>query len=149
MNLNKLIAGMLTAIAFATPMVAMADTNTQLVSLYQQLIGLLTQELALLKAQASQAPHSAPIAIDAPQGKAPYTALFTLGTLDGTEAVDFGDGHSTGSNGCTTNAGGYCDLKHEIVHTYQLPGTYTVTLYRHSPAQKDGYKVAQVTVTVQ
>lgn len=146
MNPTKLIAGLLVAASLATPAIAMADTTTQLVSLYQQLIGLLTQELALLKATPAA---QAPISIDAPQGKAPYTALFTLGSLDGTEAVDFGDGHSTGSNGCTKNAQGYCDLGHQIVHTYQLPGTYTVTLYRHSPSQKDGYKVAQLAVTVQ
>ena len=152
MKLSKFIAGVMITVACASPTVAAAETDTQLVSLYQQLIGILTQELTLLKKASETAttqPAPAPISIDAPHGTAPYIALISLGTLDGTEAVDFGDGHSTGSGGCVKNARGYCDLKHQMVHTYQFPGTYTVTLYRHSAEHREGYVVSQRTVVVQ
>lgn len=124
-----------------------ATNTTQLESLYTQLVALLTQELQLLKDQQS-AKTGPQLVIDSPRGAAPYAALVTLPYLDGTEAVDFGDGHSTGSNGCALNAGGYCNLAHQVAHTYQLPGTYTVTLYRHSAAHKDGYVVTTSKITV-
>lgn len=142
--MNKKLGILLVCALFVAPVAVSAATNTaQLESLYTQLIALLTRQLELLKnAGPSQ------LVIASPRGTAPYAALITLPELDGTEAVDFGDGHSTGSNGCAKNARGYCDLKHDIAHTYQYPGTYTVTLYRHPAGQKDGVAVTKATITV-
>jgi hypothetical protein len=143
--MNKKLGILLVSALIVAPVAVSAATNTsQLESLYTQLIALLKQEIALLKgASASN------LVIESPRGTAPYAALIKLPQLDGTEAVDFGDGHSTGSNGCTKNAQGYCDLKHEIAHTYQYPGRYTVTLYRHPAGQKDGVIVTTSTITVE
>jgi hypothetical protein len=147
--MNKKIALALVGVLFVAPVAVSAATNTsQLESLYTKLIALLTQELQLLK-QAQSAQTGPQLVIDSPHGTAPYSALISLPHLDGTEAVDFGDGHSTGSNGCVRNAGGYCDLKHDLAHTYQYPGTYTVTLYRHPAGQKDATIVTKATITVE
>ncbi len=144
--MNKKFGILLVCALFVAPVAVSAATNTaQLESLYTQLIALLTQELALLKLKNTSAPQ---LVIASPRGTAPYAALITLPELDGTEAVDFGDGHSTGSNGCAKNAKGYCDLKHDIAHTYQYPGTYTVTLYRHAAGKPDGFVVTTAKITV-
>ena len=112
-------------VVFAVPVFATADiggSSTQLISLYTQLIQLLQQELTWLQNnKLSIAPLS---------GSAPLTSVFTLNTQTGTEAIDFGDGHSTGSSGCVKNAGGYCDLSKPVSHTYALPGTYKVSVYQ-------------------
>jgi hypothetical protein len=108
---------------FASAAVATGNTD-KLVALYTQLVQLLQQELAYLQGKS----HSSVSAIPS-SGAAPLSVVFTVSNSSGTEALDFGDGHSTGSGGCTKNAGGYCDLSHPITHTYQLPGAYTVSLY--------------------
>ncbi len=64
-------------------------------------------------------------------GDAPFTTLFFLSATSSTEALDFGDGHSTGSLGCVKNQYGFCALPAVIGHTYALPGLYKVTLYDH------------------
>ena len=119
--MKKTLAGVVVAAALCVPVAAFAD-NGQLIALYQQLVAILQQELNILQAKA--------LTVTPQTGPAPFTATFTLNNPLGNEAIDFGDGHSTGSSGCTTNAGGYCDLSEPVTHVYQFPGTYTVTLYR-------------------
>lgn len=149
--MKKYLVSGLVGLALIVPVAAFADSRSeQLQALYTQLVALLTQELALLKGQQiTPALNPALLVIDSPKGKAPYSALITLPERDGTETVDFGDGHATGTNGCALNAKGWCDLGRDVAHTYQYPGTYTVTLYRHTAAVEEGYKVSQATVTVQ
>ena len=64
-------------------------------------------------------------------GMAPAVTMFVVHDPSGTEAIDFGDGYSSGSNGCTKNSAGWCDFSQPVWHTYQVPGTYTVSLYAH------------------
>ncbi len=109
------------AAALALPGAAFADTG-QVVALYQQLIVLLQQEIELLKKQA--------LTISRTTGEAPFMTTFMVQDLQGNEAIDFGDGRSTGSAGCPRNAKGFCDLSKIVEHTYQLPGSYTVSLLR-------------------
>lgn len=109
---------------FALPALASADTTSQLTSLYQEVISVLERELQLLSPDPS-------LSIEPASGTVPFTTVFTLHGKTGTEAVDFGDGHSTGSNGCVLNALGFCDLGDQLVHTYHYPATYVVTLYRY------------------
>lgn len=147
--MRKTIATALVTASFVLPSIALAaDNSAQLIPLYQQLVALLTQELSLLQAQKDQAGEPK-IEIDSPSGKAPYTVLIHLPSLNGTEALDFGDGHSTGSNGCILNAGGYCDLAHDLVHTYLYPGSYSLTLFRHAAGAKESSPVAHSIVTVE
>jgi hypothetical protein len=108
---------------FASAAVATGNTD-RLVALYTQLVQLLQQELSFLQS----APHPS-VSVMPLSGPAPLVVTFVVGNRSGTEALDFGDGHSSGSSGCSKNAGGYCDLSQPIVHTYQLPGTYMVSLY--------------------
>jgi hypothetical protein len=138
--MRKKIAIGVAAVVLAVPVFAAADTNVQaqLISLYQQLIQILSQELGILQAQV--------LTISPQGGSAPFTATFTLNNPKGTEAIDFGDGHSTGSSGCTKNAQGYCDLSKSVEHTYSFPGTYKVTVYMGSG--KNAQAVATQTVTV-
>jgi hypothetical protein len=136
--MKKTIAGLVAAAAFCMPAAVFADDG-QLISLYQQLIQLLQQEIQLLQQNI--------LTISPVLGKAPLTVTFTLNRALGTEAIDFGDGHSTGSSGCPTNAQGYCDLSKPITHVYQFPGTYKVTVYR-GQAQNAQVIVTQF-VTVQ
>jgi hypothetical protein len=129
------------------PVFAMADTspanNPQLVALYTQLVQLLGQELALL-----QNPSQASLSIWPSSGTVPLAATFMLDSPSGTEVIDFGDGHATGSNGCAKNALGWCDLSQPFGHTYQFPGAYLVTLYRHtSPTEVVALSTSTVTVT--
>lgn len=108
----------------AAPLAASADSPNapSLTSLYAELVQVLKQELSLTKPSLS---------IDPSSGPAPFTTIFTLSNKTHTEAIDFGDGHSTGSNGCARNSLGFCDLRDQLVHTYLFPGDYTVTLYRY------------------
>jgi hypothetical protein len=146
---KTLISGIV-GLALVLPVAAFADSRSeQLQALYTQLVALLTQELALLKGAQAPALNPALLVIDQPSGKAPYSALISLPERDGTETVDFGDGHATGTQGCTVNAKGWCDLGQQVAHTYQYPGTYTVTLYRHTAGVKEGYKVSQTKVAVE
>lgn len=119
--MKKILVGGVVAVALAVPVAAFAD-NGQIVALYQQLISLLQQEINILQAQA--------LTISPNTGSAPLTVTFTVNKTLGNEAVDYGDGSSTGSAGCTKNAKGFCDLSQPVQHTYQLPGNYKVTLYR-------------------
>lgn len=130
---------------FAVPVFVAADTSSanmsQLVALYTQLVQILEQEITLL-----QNPAHASLSFSPTSGAAPFIAIFTVNNTSGTEAIDFGDGHSTGSSGCTKNAQGWCDLSKPTVHTYQFPGTYTVTLYDHVGSQAQIVSTSTVTV---
>lgn len=125
------------------PIFSFADTATheqQLVSLYTQLILLLQREVAVLRNAASPS-----LSISTPYGYAPLLVVYSVNNPSGKEAIDFGDGHSSGSNGCMMNSYGFCDLSKALSHTYQLPGTYTVTLYGHQ--SKDAHILATTTIT--
>lgn len=135
--MKKTIAGVVLGLALCVPVAAFAD-NSQLIALYQQLVQILQMQLGILQSQV--------LTIDPNNGNAPFTATFTLNNQTGTEAIDFGDGHSTGSSGCPTNAKGYCDLSKPVTHTYQFPGAYKVSVYR-GPADT-AVVIATQTVTV-
>lgn len=64
-------------------------------------------------------------------GTAPAVTLFVVNNPSGTESIIFGDGTSSGSNGCIKNTQGWCDFSQPVWHTYKYPGTYTVSLYAH------------------
>jgi hypothetical protein len=119
--MKKTIAGVVLGLALCVPVAVFAD-NSQLISLYQQLIQMLQVQLGVLQSKV--------LTITPNSGTAPFTATFILNNQTGTEAIDFGDGHSTGSSGCVTNSKGYCDLSQPLTHTYQFPGTYKVSVYR-------------------
>jgi hypothetical protein len=119
--MKKIIVGVIAALALCVPVAAFAD-NGQLIAIYQQLIQLLQQELGILQ--------NGSLTISPTSGSAPLTVTFTVTNSQGTEAIDFGDGHSTGSSGCKQNTPGFCDLSKSVSHTYQFPGAYKVTLYR-------------------
>lgn len=127
-------------VMLASPALAGASTdNDALTSLYAQLIVLLKQELIALQ--------PTPILTIAPaSGQVPLAVTFTLASSTLTEAIDFGDGHSTGSGGCQRNMIGFCDLSAPTRHTYAYPGAYTVTLYKH--VGLDPVVVSTQTVTV-
>jgi hypothetical protein len=78
---------------------------------------------------------------------APAFMIFTLHNPSGTESVDFGDGQSTGTQGCTKNALGWCDLSGFTFHRYDYPGRYTATLYAHY-APKTYTLLSTTTITV-
>jgi hypothetical protein len=117
-------------VVLSMPIIAAADTSvqTQLVSLYQQLVQILTQELAMLRAQPVQGNHAS-MTVSTTTGTAPLNIMVSVSGLAGDESLVYGDGHSAGSSGCAKNNQGFCDLTKSMTHTYQLPGTYTVTLY--------------------
>ena len=119
--MKKALVGIVVVAALSAPVAVFAD-NTQLIALYQQIVMLLQQELNLLRNNA--------LVVSPNSGAAPLTVTFTVNNSQGNEAVDFGDGHSTGSDGCVQNGAGFCDLSKPAHHTYQLPGSYKVTLYR-------------------
>lgn len=119
--MRKKIAIGIAVVVLTVPVATFAD-NGQLIALYQQLVQILEQELGILQNEA--------LTIDPSTGPAPLTSTFTIPHPTGTEAIDFGDGHSTGSSGCKTNAQGFCDLSQPVSHTYQFPGSYKVSLYR-------------------
>ena len=131
-------------VVFSVPVFAAADTNvqTQLISLYQSLVQVLQKQLQLLAG-----PSKGVLQISPQSGPAPLAVTFTLQTVQGNEAIDFGDGHSTGSSGCTKNAQGYCDLSKPVTHQYALPGTYKVSLLRTVGATVETVTSSSVTVT--
>ena len=149
--MRKHIAIGISTLIMAAPVFAFADTvstNAQLISIYTQLIQLLQKELALLESSFSTPVSSASLDISPATGKAPLDVIFTLRDGTGTEAIDYGDGHSTGSNGCARNPQGWCDLSLSKPHTYQLPGTYKVTVYSHpTPTTQKVVSVSTMTVT--
>jgi hypothetical protein len=148
----KKIAFMVCAVLFMSPAFVSADTGKteQLVALYTKLIQVLQQQIILLQQiEAEKVPLSghATLTITPETGVAPFVMTFILSGANGTEAVDFGDGHSTGSNGCKRNTKGWCDLSAPFFHMYQLPGTYTVTLYDH-PTRTTNSVVSKKSVTI-
>jgi hypothetical protein len=129
---------------FAAPVWASADTgaaDAQLIALYTELIALLQKELTIL-----QNPSEPSLVVAPTSGMVPLQVSYTITNTSGTEAIDFGDGHSSGSNGCAKNAQGYCDLSQPIAHLYQFPGTYTVTLYNHQNNKTKIVSTAKVIV---
>ena len=117
-------------VVLSVPIIAVADTSVQdrLVSLYQQLVQILTQELAMLRAEPVQGSHASMVVTPA-TGTAPFSVTITIANMAGDESVVYGDGHSVGSSGCAKNSKGFCDLSRPLTHSYQLPGSYTVSLY--------------------
>jgi hypothetical protein len=109
-----------------SPFIALADTvqNSQIISLYAQLITLLQKMVALQNSSPSV------ISIAPDHGVAPLVVFFTIKNPTGTESVIFGDGAYSGKT-CTKMPTGWCDLSNPIPHTYQYPGTYTVNVYTH------------------
>ena len=79
-------------------------------------------------------------------GTAPFTTLFALDGLIGTESISFGDGKTTGSDGCTKNVAGWCNLPAIVGHTYAYPALYKVDLYNH--VGKNGYLIGTSYVLV-
>ena len=143
--LKKIAIG-LGVVVFSVPIIAAADTNvqTQLISLYQQLVQILTQELTLLRAQPVQGSHAA-MTVSPVTGTSPLEVTIAVSNLTGDESVVYGDGHSVGSSGCAKNSKGFCDLAKPFAHTYQLPGTYIVTLYDKGQGLR---QLQTVTITV-
>ena len=144
--MNKRIATAVIAILFAGPLVAVAETvvqqNSTVMSLYAQLIVLL-QEIASL-----QKPAASVLSVSPDHGVAPLSVSFSINSPVGTESIIFGDGGYSGQT-CTKRASGWCDLSKGITHTYQLPGTYTVNVYRHEgPVGTDGTNVSTSTIVV-
>jgi hypothetical protein len=139
--MKKKLAIGFAAIVLAIPVIAAADTTvqSQLISLYQQLIQLLQHEITFLTQNT--------LSVSPASGTAPLSVTFTLAKSYGNESIDFGDGHSTGSSGCATNSQGFCDLTKPVSHTYTFPGSYKVTLYRG--ADPKAVVVTTQTVTVQ
>lgn len=135
--MKKVIVGVMAAAAFAVPVAAFAD-NSQLIALYQQLVAVLQQQLSYL--QQNQ------LSITPQTGKAPLEVTFTVDVRQGNEAIDYGDGHSSGSGGCKTNAQGHCDLSQPVKHTYALPGTYKVSLLRTINGKASTVMTSTVTV---
>ena len=142
----KKVASVLCAVILGVPFLVAADVpmsqQDQLVSLYTQLIDVLKQEILLLQAM----PRAA-LAIEPTTGKAPLDVVFTGLNLSGTEAIDYGDGYSTGSMGCARNAQGWCDLSLSKTHTYRLPANYVVSLYSH-PTPTTQKLIGTTTITV-
>ena len=127
------IASLFASLVFLLPVSAAASTDAQLISLYQQLVAVLSQQLQLLTAQPAGATLPV-LSIESPEGTAPYAVLFALSTTTGRDAVDFGDGHSTWTDGCAARAAnGWCPVRTELAHTYFFAGTYTVRLFSQDP----------------
>src|SRR5260370_89459 len=95
MNMNKRIATAVIIALFAGPFVAVAEAavqqNSQIISIYAQLVVLL-QKIAALQ-------HPI-ISITPDHGVTPFTAEFKIINSTGTESIIFGDGHYTGQT-CT------------------------------------------------
>ncbi len=142
--MHRKIALAIGIMVLAAPALSFADTgaaNAQLVALYTELIALLQKELVIL-----QNPSEPSLVVAPTSGTVPLQVSYTITNTSGTEAIDFGDGHSSGSNGCVKNAQGYCDLSQPIAHLYQFPGTYTVTLYGHQNNKTKIVSTAKVIV---
>ena len=92
------------------------------------LVQTLNDTLTKLNALDTTHPH---ISVVTSYGTAPFTTLFMLDGLTGTESIDFGDGHTTGSAGCEKNVLGWCNLGSVIGHTYAFPALYKVVFYQH------------------
>lgn len=98
----------------------------QLISLHKQLITLLQREVALM-----QDPSYTYLSIFPTSGVVPLFTTFIVHHPSGTEGINFGDGHTTGTIGCAKNARGWCDLSNPVAHVYQFPGDYVVDLFKH------------------
>ena len=143
--MTKKIAALLGTALFLIPALAAAETvqNDKLISLYSQLVQLLQTQLDLLKSLPQPTLDISPTT-----GKAPLEVVFTLLNGRGTEAIDYGDGYTSGINGCARNALGWCDLSLSKIHTYALPVTYTATLYMHpTPSTLKALGTTKITVT--
>lgn len=145
-HMKKHIARLLAIAVLAVPLSVFADTvptrDSQLEALYRQLIELLQREIVYL----NSIPVAA-LAIEPTSGKAPLDVVFTVLNISGTEAIDFGDGYSSGSTGCARNSKGWCDLTLSKPHTYRLPGNYVVSLYSH-PTPTTQKLIGTTTVSV-
>lgn len=147
--MKKYLLGLGIAAFIAVPLFASAEMTSgsmTLEGLYTQLIALLNQELTLLKASAASAPATAAsLSISPNTGPAPLMVTYTVTNPEGDESLDYGDGHSTGSMGCTRNEKGFCLFTSPVNHYYQLPGTYKISLCDKG---KDLHLIATTSVTV-
>lgn len=130
--MKKYLIAVFLGFVLTAPVAASAATADQVIPLYRELIVLLTKQLELLQAPPVAALPT--LSIESPEGTAPYAVLFELSTTTGRDAVDFGDGHSTWTDGCSVRlANGWCPVRTEIAHTYAYPGTYVVRLFSQDP----------------
>ncbi len=140
--MKKYIASIVTGVLLFSPAFAAADTQSELTSIYAQLISLLRRQVELL--QESKRPT---LSILSTTGTAPFTAIFTAHDRTGTESIDFGDGVSTGIQGCVKNVFGWCDLSSSVSHVYRTPATYTVFFYSHIKGGVQTLSTNTITVT--
>ena len=125
-----------------TPLMASAlavPNSAQIAPLVQEL------NAAIGKLNALNTSH-AHLSVISSYGIAPFTTLFALDGLTGTESISFGDGKTTGSDGCTKNVAGWCNLPAIVGHTYAYPALYKVDLYNH--VGKNGYLIGTSYVLV-
>jgi hypothetical protein len=145
LGMGKMLASLVMGgTLLVAPVYVAADTNAQndqLTTLMTQLVALLQQEVLALQYTAHPALSIYPSA-----GRAQLTVIFTVTNRTGTEAIDYGDGRSTGSFGCVKNMFGFCDLSTSVSHLYFFPGTYTATLYTHIASTSRA--VSSTTITV-
>ncbi len=131
MCMKKRVATAIAVALFAGPFVAVAESavqnNSQITTLYAQLIVLL-QKIASLQKQSV-------ISVSPDHGAAPLTVQFAINNPTGTESIIFGDGGYSGQT-CIKKANGWCDFSKPLAHTYALPGTYTVNVYTHNGEAK-------------
>ena len=100
----------------------------------------LVQDLnvAIAKLNALDTSH-AHLSVITSYGTAPFTTLFALEGLTGTESISFGDGNTSGYKGCPKDVAGFCILPAIVGHTYAYPALYKVDLYNH--VGKNGYLI--------
>lgn len=148
--MKKIFIALVTGALLLTPALSYADTasttsvqtpSPELLSNYLQLIDLLKAQIQL-KAN----PEAVVLTRVQAYGTAPAPILFNLYNPTGYEFVSFGDGLTSTSKDCARNAVGMCDISKPFAHTYTLPGTYTVTLFK--AVGKDREFMASTTITI-
>ena len=160
--LKRISALFIGLIMVASPAFAFATTSTdntsQLVSLYTRLIQLLQKELVLLQNPGGvvvnpiqnppQSATTTSLSIYPHTGVAPLFVTFIVNNPTDYESISFGNGPTTGSNGCPRNTEGWCDLTKPVANKYPVPGIYTVLLYQHTSSTTiQNISTSTITVT--